>query len=205
VKIFLERRPSLSPASNLLSCVHNASGGDDERMQTDSAVAWFVGTRENESSVAAVAFDDRKEEHASDADFSDIEAVFDQQIDDMKKLLQEMDPMDAHRAAVAIELDRLERLRLHLIQMEQERQRLLAEQQAARDAAERKRLQDEADRRQREKEQMLREEKEKQQLMEKLRSIGKCPAGFTWTQTSTGWVCAGGSHHVSHHQLKSGH
>ncbi len=201
MKIFLERRPSPSPASNPLSCVRNASGGDDERMQTDSAVAWFVGTRENESSVAAVAFDDRKEEHASDADFSDIEAVFDQQIEDMKKLLLEMDPMDAHRAAVAIELDRLERLRLHLIQMEQERQRLLAEQQAARDAAERKRLQDEADRRQQEKEQMLRKEKENQQLMEKLRSIGKCPAGFTWTKTSTGWVCAGGSHHVSDHQL----
>jgi transcription initiation factor TFIID subunit TAF12 len=78
---------------------------------------------------------------------------------------------------------------------------LLAEQQAARDAAEKKRLQDEADQLQQDKERMLREEKAKQQLMEKLRSIGKCPAGFTWTKTSSGYVCAGGSHHVSDHQL----
>jgi hypothetical protein len=49
----------------------------------------------------------------------------------------------------------------------------------------------------------LHKEKEKKQLMEKLRNIGKCPAGFTWTKTSTGWVCAGGSRHVSDHQLGS--
>ena len=174
-------------------------------MQTDSAVAWFEGTRENESSAGAPAFDDEAEEDKNEADFSDIEAVFDQQIDDIKKLQMEMDPMDAHRAAVAIELDRLERLRLQLIAMEQERQRLLAEQQAARDAAERKRLQDLADQRRQEKERMLREEKANQQLMEKLRNIGKCPAGFTWTKTSSGYVCAGGSHHVSDLQLSSSH
>jgi septal ring factor EnvC (AmiA/AmiB activator) len=170
-------------------------------MQTDSAVALYVGARENQSSAGPSTFDDGAEEDESEADFSDIEAVSDQQIDDMKKLQMEMDPMDAHRAAVAIELDRLERLRLELIAMEQERQRLLAEQQAARDAAEKKRLQDEADQLQQDKERMLREEKAKQQLMEKLRSIGKCPAGFTWTKTSSGYVCARGSHHVSDHQL----
>lgn len=205
MRIFLERRPSPSLPSNVLSVIHNASGGDGERMQTDSAVAWFEGTRENESSAGAPAFDDEAEEDKNEADFSDIEAVFDQQIDDIKKLQMEMDPMDAHRAAVAIELDRLERLRLQLIAMEQERQRLLAEQQAARDAAERKRLQDLADQRQQEKERMLREEKANQQLMEKLRNIGKCPAGFTWTKTSSGYVCAGGSHHVSDLQLSSSH
>jgi hypothetical protein len=174
-------------------------------MQTDSAVALFVGTRENESSAGASTLDDGAEEDKGEADFSDIEAVFDQQIVDMKKLQMEMDPMDAHRAAVATELARLERLRLELIAMEQERQRLLAEQQAARDAAEKKRLQDLANERQQEKERMLREEKANQQLMEKLRNIGKCPAGFTWTKTSSGYVCAGGSHHVSDHQLSSGY
>ena len=197
MKIFLERRPP--PPSMLHSIFGNASGDDLERMQTDSADAQCVFSL----TFGDGAEEDEAEEDEGKDDFSDIQAVFDQQIDDMKKVQKGMDPQDAHLAAVLAELERLERLRLELIEMEKERQRLLAEQQAARDAAEKKRLQDLANQLQQEKERKLREERDQQLLKEKLRRIGKCPAGFTWNRTSSGYVCAGGSHHVSHDQLKS--
>ena len=52
-----------------------------------------------------------------------------------------------------------------------------------------------------EKERRLQEERGRLQLQEKLRRIGKCPAGYAWKKTSNGYVCEGGSHHVSDSQL----
>ena len=198
--IFINQRPP--PPSNLLSILSNAVS-DEGRHQTDSANAEITGT--SESFVEAFAPDASpaaSEDDEDDGDFSDIQAVFDQQIDDLKKSQAAMDSGDPHRAAVIAELVRLEQLRLQLIEDEKKRLRLLAELQAARDAAERKRLQDEANRLQQEKERQLREEREKQVLMEKLRRIGKCSAGFAWRQISGGWVCEGGSHRVTDAQLQ---
>jgi hypothetical protein len=69
-------------------------------------------------------------------------------------------PPDTFHAAAVAEIERLERLRLELIEKEKQRQRLLAEQQSARDAAEKKRLQDIANQLQQEKERRLREERD---------------------------------------------
>jgi hypothetical protein len=69
-------------------------------------------------------------------------------------------PPDPFHAAVVAEIERLERLRLELIEKEKQRQRLLVEQQAAKDAAEKKRLQDIANQLQQEKERRLRKERD---------------------------------------------
>ncbi len=133
--------------------------------------------------------------------FPDIEDVFGKQIFDMKKSVQDMHADDPHRAAVVAEIQRQERERQELIRKEQERLRLLAQEQAARDEAEKKRLHARAIQLQEEKERRLREERDRQQLQEKLRRIGRCPAGFAWTRVPGGYVCEGGSHHVSDGQL----
>lgn len=38
-------------------------------------------------------------------------------------------------------------------------------------------------------------------VQEKIRQMGLCPQGFEWIEQSCGYVCAGGSHYVSHEQL----
>ncbi len=50
---------------------------------------------------------------------------------------------------------------------------------------------------QRHKEERKRKEEERQRKMEKLRTVGSCPAGFQWLKISSGYRCAGGSHYVS--------
>lgn len=38
-------------------------------------------------------------------------------------------------------------------------------------------------------------------VQDKLRRIGKCPAGYDWVQVAGGWRCQAGGHHVSDAQL----
>ena len=33
-------------------------------------------------------------------------------------------------------------------------------------------------------------------IMERLRTMGPCPAGFSWFRSGNGWRCGGGSHFV---------
>ena len=33
-------------------------------------------------------------------------------------------------------------------------------------------------------------------IMERLRTMGPCPAGFAWFRSGNGWRCGGGSHFV---------
>jgi hypothetical protein len=50
-----------------------------------------------------------------------------------------------------------------------------------------------------------REEEEKrrkeQEIQQKLNHIGLCPVGFRWIRQENGYICAGGTHFVSHSQL----
>lgn len=38
-------------------------------------------------------------------------------------------------------------------------------------------------------------------IQEKIRELGLCPVGYGWVEQATGYVCAGGSHRISHDQL----
>jgi hypothetical protein len=196
VRIFLDRRP---PSIVNLS---SACDGDHGREQSDHANAQPTSARAKVAAVeepAPAAHGGGAEEDYCEGDIADIEAVLSQQICDMKKL--QIDPKDIHRAAAVAEIQRLERLRLELIEKEKERQRLLAAQQAARDAEEKQRLQHLANLIQQENQRRLREERERQQLNERLRRIGKCPVGYAWIREGNGYVCEGGSHRVSDGQL----
>jgi hypothetical protein len=55
---------------------------------------------------------------------------------------------------------------------------------------------------QRQRELAAEEARKKELIKEKLRAIGKCPAGFVWHQVGGGWRCGGGSHYVSDSELK---
>jgi len=196
VRIFLDRRPP-----SLFSSSITSAGIFDlpDREQSDAANAQLTSDRAKVFAVEepAPAAPGGAEEDDIEGDVSDIKAVFDQQIEDMKKLKDRIDPKDLHRAAVVAEIERLERLRLELIEKEKQRQRLLAEQQAARDAAEKERLQHLANELQQEKERRLREERERQQLNERLRRAGNCPNGYSWRREGNGYRCEGGAHFVS--------
>ena len=39
-------------------------------------------------------------------------------------------------------------------------------------------------------------EDEEALILERLRTMGPCPAGFTWFRSGNGWRCGGGSHFV---------
>jgi hypothetical protein len=200
VRMFVERRPP-PPFCAALSLQ------DPGREQSDSASAQPANTRAEEDVHEAAASEGRQpaasggssQEEEDETSFADIDAVFGKQIREMHDL--KLDSSDPHRASVLAEMQRLERERLELIQMEKERLKRLAEERAARDQAEKKRLHDLAMRLQREKERRLQEERDRQQLQEKLRRIGRCSMGFAWRRTSNGYECEGGSHHVSDSQL----
>jgi hypothetical protein len=199
VRTFLDRRPPSLFSSSIASAVM-FNLPDDCREQSDAANAQPTSARAEVSTVelpAPAAQGGGAEEDDIEGDVDDIKAVFDQQIDDMKKQKDGIDPKDLHRAAVVAEIERLERLRLELIEKEKQRQRLLAEQQAARDAAQKKHLQDIANQLQQEKERRLREERDRQQLNERLRRAGNCPNGFSWRREGNGYRCEGGAHFVS--------
>jgi hypothetical protein len=201
VQIFLDSRP---PSLFFSSIPSAGMCNDDCREQSDAATAQPTSARAGVSALeqpAPAGGGGGAEEDVIEGDVSDINVVFDQHIKDMKKQKDRIDPKDVHRAAVVAEIERLERLRLKLIEEEKQRQRLLAEQQAARDAEEKKRLQDAANKLEQEKERSLREENEKRQLNEKLRRAGNCPKGFSWTREGNGYRCGGGDHYVSDGQL----
>ena len=40
------------------------------------------------------------------------------------------------------------------------------------------------------------EERDEQRIMDRLRSMGPCPQGFSWFRQGNGWRCGGGSHFV---------
>eukprot|EP00854_Cymbomonas_tetramitiformis_P003981 gene3981-4950_t len=44
-------------------------------------------------------------------------------------------------------------------------------------------------------------ERERERIQRKLRKIGNCPVGFTWSKVAGGWRCRGGSHFVPDNQL----
>jgi hypothetical protein len=198
--MFVERRPP-PPWSAPLPLQ------DPGLEQSDAASAQPANTRAEEDEHEAAASEARQptaggggsREGEDETSFADIDAVFGKQIRQMKDL--KVDASDPHRASVLAEIQRLERERLELIQMEKERLKRVAEERAARDEAEKKRLRDVAMRLQQEKERRLHEERGRQQLQEKLRNIGRCPVGYAWKKTSNGYVCEGGSHHVSDSQL----
>ena len=200
VRMFVERRPP-PPWSAPLPLQ------DPGREQSDAASAQPANTRAEEDEHEAAASEARQpaacgggsREGEDETSFADIDAVFGKQIREMKDL--KVDASDPHRASVLAEIQRLERERQELIRMEKERLKLLAEEQAAREAAEKQRLHDLAMELEREKERRLQEERDKQQLQEKLRKIGRCPAGFAWKKEAGGYVCEGGFHHVSDGQL----
>jgi len=50
---------------------------------------------------------------------------------------------------------------------------------------------------------ILEEIRKKEEMKNRIRAIGKCPAGFNWFNVGKGWRCGGGSHFVSDEQLKS--
>jgi hypothetical protein len=200
VGIFLDRRP-LSLFSSSIASAGMFNLPDDFREQSDAANAQLTSARAEVTAVeepAPAALGGVAEEDDVDVD---IKTVFDEQIDDMKKQKDLIDPKDLHRAAVVAEIERLERLRLELIEKEKQRQRLLAEQQATRDAAEKKHLQHIANQLQQEKERRLREERERQQKNERLRTAGNCPNGYSWRREGNGYRCEGGAHFVSDDQL----
>lgn len=206
VGIFLDRRP-LSLFSSSIASAGMFNLPDDCREQSDAANAQLTSARAEVTAneePAAAAHGGEAEEDDIEVDISDIKAVFDEQIDDMKKQkdrIDPKDPKDLHRAAVVAEIERLERLRLELIEKEKQRQRLLAKQQATSDAAEKKRLQDIANHLQQKKERRLREERDRQQLNERLRTAGNCPNGYSWRREGNGYRCEGGAHFVSDDQL----
>jgi replication-associated recombination protein RarA len=100
------------------------------------------------------------------------------------------------RKARKLELERLERIK-------DEKQRL-RELQLAQEREDKRRRAEEAERERREKEarKMMEERKKQEKIQKRLRSMGKCPAGFQWFQCGDGWKCGGGSHFVSDAQLR---
>jgi hypothetical protein len=62
-------------------------------------------------------------------------------------------------------------------------------------------LQQAAQRNQQHQETMRRQSIEKQQLNERLRTVGKCPQGYSWRREGNGYRCEGGHHYVSDGQL----
>lgn len=200
VIIFVGRRP---PPPGSLPLPFQNHGREQSASSSAQPVSAKADESEHENAVPEVgqpAAHDGGQEAEDEASFADIEAVFGLQIRKMEHL-KTMDACDPHRAAVLAEIQRLERERQELIRMEKERLKLLAEEQAAREAAEKQRLHDLAMELEREKERRLQEERDKQQLQEKLRKIGRCPAGFAWKKEPGGYVCEGGFHHVSDGQL----
>ena len=97
--------------------------------------------------------------------------------EEIRRLLEKEKLDAAERASAEKELIRLEKLRRQLEEMA----RLEA---AARAAAEAK----------------LERERKRQAIITKLRSIGRCPAGFNWIPEGNGFRCGGGSHTVSYAQ-----
>ncbi|KAI9687140.1 MAG: hypothetical protein M1822_002551 [Bathelium mastoideum] len=96
---------------------------------------------------------------------------------------------DSEEAKAAAEkrrqlLKQLERARLRKAEMA--RQRALAEEKAAR-----------------EKERQAQEREKEAVAQKKLKRTGVCPVGYQWIRQSNGYICAGGSHFVSHAQLDS--
>jgi hypothetical protein len=199
VRIFVDRRPPPPWSPPLLLQNHG-------REQSESASALPVntnaGTKEHENTASEArepAARGTGQQGEDETSFADIDAVFCKQIREIQDL--KIDTNDPHRAHVLAEIQRLERERLELIQIEKERLKRVAEEQAASNAIEKQRLHDLAMRLQQEKERRLQEERSRQQLQYKLRTIGRCPAGYAWRKTSNGYVCEGGSHSVSDGQL----
>ncbi len=48
---------------------------------------------------------------------------------------------------------------------------------------------------------LLEREQTRQRICVKLATLGRCPAGFSWTRHDNGFTCGGGSHHVALDQL----
>ena len=107
VRIFLDRRPpSIVNLSSVCDGDHVREQSDHASAQPTIALAKVAVVEE----PAPAAHGGGAEEDDCEGDIADIEAVFNQQICNMKKL--QIDPKDFHRAAVVAEIQRLERLRL---------------------------------------------------------------------------------------------
>lgn len=110
-----------------------------------------------------------------------------------------IDQAEKEREAQRLYELEIERLRMELEQAELEQALRLAEEK------ERQRKHNEdLERRRKEDERLRREEENRKHLemQKRLRMIGKCPLGFAWHNLGSGWVCGGGSHHVSDEQLQ---
>jgi ATPase family associated with various cellular activities (AAA) len=151
---------------------------------------------------------DERDDGVADEVWSDLQAAKERDRARHAQLQREQEEYEQWQLALVEEREQeaqrwheleLERIRLEILQREEQERAIREAEEKERQRKERK----ERERQRREVERLRREEEIRKatETQKRLRMIGNCPMGYVWHKMGSGWRCAGGGHYVSDEQL----